>query len=98
MAGPDLNVDAALAAAKGFPGLSGMDLAKEVTCAAPYEWTKGSWSLTPKESEPTNTSAAQHIVAMDFRGKAQHSSFVLSTVDARLQLSRPLIQPNKSWN
>ncbi len=66
MAGADLNVDAALAAAKGFPGLSGMDLAKEVTCAAPYEWTKGSWSLTPKAPEPSNTSAAQHIVAMDF--------------------------------
>src|SRR5512146_2989221 len=32
------NVEAALAAARGFAGLNGMDLAKEVTCAKPYEW------------------------------------------------------------
>lgn len=66
MAGEDLDVDVALAAAKGFPGLSGMDLAKEVTCSEPYEWTQGSWSLTPKESSSSATSSQQHIVAMDF--------------------------------
>ena len=34
-----LDVDAALQAAKGFPGLAGMDLAKEVTVDAAYDWT-----------------------------------------------------------
>lgn len=66
MAGEDLDVDVALAAAKGFPGLSGMDLAKEVTCSSPYEWTKPTWSLTPKQSAETSTESDQHIVAMDF--------------------------------
>jgi carbamoyl-phosphate synthase small subunit len=33
----------ALAAAREFPGLAGMDLAKVVTTAKPYEWTEGKW-------------------------------------------------------
>lgn len=45
MAGDGLDEVAAKGAAMGFPGLSGMDLAKEVTCSEVYEWTHGSWSL-----------------------------------------------------
>ncbi len=41
IAGED-NVEKALAAAKAFPGLSGMDLAKEVTVSKPYSWRQGS--------------------------------------------------------
>lgn len=66
MAGPDVNVDAGLSAAKAFPGLAGMDLAKEVTCSEPYEWTRDSWSLTPKEPKSGKPASEQHIVAMDF--------------------------------
>ena len=36
---------AALAVARGFPGLKGMDLAKEVTTRESYDWQQGSWSL-----------------------------------------------------
>ncbi|MBK9162060.1 MAG: glutamine-hydrolyzing carbamoyl-phosphate synthase small subunit [Nitrosomonadales bacterium] len=39
------DVDAALAAAKGFAGLAGMDLAQVVTCDKPYEWTQREWKL-----------------------------------------------------
>jgi carbamoyl-phosphate synthase small subunit len=35
----------ALSAAREFPGLSGMDLAKVVSCDAPYDWTETSWVL-----------------------------------------------------
>ena len=35
----------ALAKARAFPGLAGMDLAKVVTTARPYEWAEGSWQL-----------------------------------------------------
>ena len=35
----------ALAASRAFPGLAGMDLAKVVSTATPYEWTEGKWSL-----------------------------------------------------
>jgi carbamoyl-phosphate synthase small subunit len=35
----------ALAAAREFPGLAGMDLAKVVSVSAPYEWNEGAWVL-----------------------------------------------------
>jgi carbamoyl-phosphate synthase small subunit len=35
----------ALARARAFPGLTGMDLAKVVTTAKPYEWDDGGWAL-----------------------------------------------------
>ncbi len=43
--GESLDVEAALAAARGFPGLAGMDLAKVVSTRSPYQWTEGSWEL-----------------------------------------------------
>ncbi|MDZ7851867.1 MAG: glutamine-hydrolyzing carbamoyl-phosphate synthase small subunit [Halomonas sp.] len=38
-------VERALAAARAFPGLKGMDLAKVVSCQTPYEWSEGEWAL-----------------------------------------------------
>ena len=35
----------ALAKARAFPGLAGMDLAKVVTTATPYDWSAGGWAL-----------------------------------------------------
>ncbi len=57
----------ALGEARSFPGLAGMDLAKEVSCRQPYEWTTGSWSLD--DGIPAATAAADlkyHVVALDF--------------------------------
>ena len=36
---------AALATARSFAGLAGMDLAKEVSCDKPYSWTQREWEL-----------------------------------------------------
>ncbi len=44
MAG-DIDEAAALAAARAFPGLKGMDLAKVVSTERPYAWSEGSWTL-----------------------------------------------------
>lgn len=44
MAG-EINEAEALAAAKSFPGLKGMDLAKEVTTTKAYAWNEGCWDL-----------------------------------------------------
>ena len=44
MAG-DIDDEAALTAARGFAGLKGMDLAKEVTTASSYLWGEHSWAL-----------------------------------------------------
>ena len=44
MAGDDIDEAAALAQAKAFAGLKGMDLAKDVTSSESYSWTQGSWT------------------------------------------------------
>jgi carbamoyl-phosphate synthase small subunit len=40
-----VSAEEALAQARAFPGLAGMDLAKVVTAERPYEWTEGTWRL-----------------------------------------------------
>lgn len=61
-------VDAAEERAKNlmaeFPGLQGMDLAKVVTCKAPYEFTQGEWALGEGYSEENAQSC--HVVAYDY--------------------------------
>jgi carbamoyl-phosphate synthase small subunit len=60
---------AALAAARGFAGLAGMDLAQVVTCEASYEWTQGEWELANGYSQPETENrkpAVHHVVAYDF--------------------------------
>jgi carbamoyl-phosphate synthase small subunit len=58
------NVEAALAAARGFAGLAGMDLAKVVTCDKPYEWKQRLWELGVGHRD--STEAKFHVVAYDF--------------------------------
>ncbi len=45
MAGPDLDVEKALEAARKFPGLQGMDLARVVSTDKPYAWRDGQLDL-----------------------------------------------------
>ena len=63
MAG-DVDIEKALVAARAFPGLSGMDLAKVVTTDAPYEWTEGKWELGKGHRHPGG--AKFHVVAYDY--------------------------------
>ena len=44
--GDDIDAEKAVAAALAFPGLKGMDLAKEVTTEEPYKWQQAEWSLS----------------------------------------------------
>jgi carbamoyl-phosphate synthase small subunit len=64
MTGENLNADDAIAQAKAFPGLAGMDLAKVVTVDRPYAWAEGEWRLG-KGYVPQAT-AKFHVVAYDF--------------------------------
>jgi len=61
----DIDIDAAIASARAFPGLKGMDLAKVVTTQSNYEWTEGSWSLQTNSTE-TMTDLPHHVVAYDY--------------------------------
>jgi carbamoyl-phosphate synthase small subunit len=67
MAGDDLDEAAAIAAARAFPGLKGMDLAQEVTTAESYEWRQGVWSLAGGlPADAADDALPLHVVAYDF--------------------------------
>ena len=63
MAG-DIDVDHALEAARKFPGLAGMDLAREVSTAVPYEWGEGALDLDTGRS--VDVLGRFKVVAYDF--------------------------------
>ncbi|WP_374338066.1 glutamine-hydrolyzing carbamoyl-phosphate synthase small subunit [Methyloversatilis sp.] len=54
----------AIAKAREFAGLAGMDLAKVVSATEPYEWTEGEWQLGRGFVKPDVTPF--HVVAYDF--------------------------------
>ena len=54
----------ALNAARGFPGLVGMDLAKVVSCDKPYEWDESVWALG--KGHGCLGEARFHVVAYDY--------------------------------
>ncbi|MHB1244879.1 MAG: glutamine-hydrolyzing carbamoyl-phosphate synthase small subunit [Sulfuriferula sp.] len=54
----------ALAQARSFPGLSGMDLAKVVSCSSAYPWEEGEWQLGNGYAKPD--SMPFHVVAYDY--------------------------------
>ncbi len=66
MAGTELDAEKAVAAARAFPGLKGMDLAKEVTTSNGYDWTEGTWSLNTKIKGAQNSTSSFHVIAYDF--------------------------------
>ncbi|MEW9798290.1 glutamine-hydrolyzing carbamoyl-phosphate synthase small subunit [Alteromonas sp. CYL-A6] len=62
--GEEIDEAAALEKAKAFPGLKGMDLAKEVCISEPKTWTSGSWQLGQGFVSPDTFK--YHVVAYDF--------------------------------
>jgi len=55
------------AQAKSWPGLEGMDLAKEVTCNEPRKWAATRWTIEDGYGELETPKA--HVVAIDYGAK-----------------------------
>ncbi|BBU05468.1 MULTISPECIES: glutamine-hydrolyzing carbamoyl-phosphate synthase small subunit [Aeromonas] len=66
LAGKQIDEAFALEQARAFPGLKGMDLAKEVTVGEAYNWTEGSWQLGKGHVTPDADQLKYHVVAYDF--------------------------------
>ena len=62
--GGKIDKNAALAAARGFEGLKGMDLAKVVTTRESFAWNEGTWVRV--EGHRQNLPARFKVVAYDF--------------------------------
>ncbi|KNH26643.1 carbamoyl phosphate synthase small subunit [Pseudomonas syringae] len=67
MAGDNISEEAAIAAAQGFPGLKGMDLAKVVSTKEKYEWRSTVWDLkTDTHATLEASELPYHVVAYDY--------------------------------
>ncbi|MFG6206486.1 MULTISPECIES: glutamine-hydrolyzing carbamoyl-phosphate synthase small subunit [Pseudomonas] len=67
MAGDNISEEAAIAAAQGFPGLKGMDLAKVVSTKTQYEWRSTVWDLkTDSHATIDASELPYHVVAFDY--------------------------------
>lgn len=61
------DVAALVQKARGFSGLEGLDLAKNVTCAQSYRWNEMRWAWP--DGYPTQTAARHRVVAVDYGAK-----------------------------
>lgn len=67
LAGDDISDEQALELARGFPGLKGMDLAKEVSVKESYQWRSSVWDLaTDSHAERADADLPYHVVAFDY--------------------------------
>ncbi|NKB43743.1 MAG: glutamine-hydrolyzing carbamoyl-phosphate synthase small subunit [Alphaproteobacteria bacterium] len=65
------DLDDLRAQANAWPGLEGMDLAKEVTCRQTYTWTETQWTLGAGfgDLDAGENKPDHHVVAVDFGAK-----------------------------
>jgi carbamoyl-phosphate synthase small subunit len=63
----NFDIPALQAKANEWPGLVGMDLAKEVTCGQRYDWDQDLWKWD--EGFSNRPDAPHHVVAIDFGAK-----------------------------
>ncbi|MEV8466426.1 glutamine-hydrolyzing carbamoyl-phosphate synthase small subunit [Fluviibacterium sp. DFM31] len=61
------DIEALVAAARGFDGLVGKDLAKDVTCAQSYRWDETRWAWP--DGYGKREGAAPKVVAIDYGAK-----------------------------
>ena len=84
MTGSRADADAAITAAREFPGLQGMDLAKQVSAKRAYQWTQG--SLWPERRTHFEKRIPEyHVVAYDF-GIKRNILRLLADLDCRLSV------------
>ena len=62
----DVNTEDLIRQAQAFPGLKGMDLAKEVTTKTAYDWNEGIWSATSGGYTDAANSSKFKVVALDY--------------------------------
>ncbi|WP_170595472.1 glutamine-hydrolyzing carbamoyl-phosphate synthase small subunit [Ruegeria arenilitoris] len=63
----NFDIEALVAAARGFAGLEGMDLAKDVTCAQSYRWDEMRWAWP--DGYQRQQAPVHKVVALDYGAK-----------------------------
>jgi carbamoyl-phosphate synthase small subunit len=65
----EFDIEALLESARAWPGLEGMDLAKEVSCRQMYRWAGGRWRIGEGYGEREEDESLPHVVAVDYGSK-----------------------------
>ena len=65
----EFDIPALLAKAREWPGLEGMDLAKEVSTRQTHRWAGGLWHLGKGYDEAPSDEGRPHVVAIDYGAK-----------------------------
>ncbi len=65
----EFDVETLLRTAREWPGLEGMDLAKEVSCRQLYRWSGGRWKLGEGYGAREEDDSLPHVVAIDYGSK-----------------------------
>jgi carbamoyl-phosphate synthase small subunit len=63
------DVVALLEKARAWPGLEGMDLARDVSCRQMFRWSGGGWSRGEGYAEHAEDEGRPHVVAIDYGSK-----------------------------
>jgi len=63
----EFDIEALKKEAAAWPGLEGMDLAKDVSCTQTYSWDETLWNIQTGHGQ--QTAPRYHVVAMDFGAK-----------------------------
>ncbi len=78
------DIAALLSQARGWPGLEGMDLAKDVTTLQSYGWADGMWSLGAGYAQNSANLKGPKVVAIDYGIKR---NILRNLVDAGAQVT-----------
>ncbi|HEY0447468.1 MAG TPA: glutamine-hydrolyzing carbamoyl-phosphate synthase small subunit [Allosphingosinicella sp.] len=65
----EFDIEALLAKAREWPGLEGMDLAKEVSCQQMFRWSGARWKRGEGYGEHAADESRPHVVAIDYGSK-----------------------------
>jgi len=84
MTGDAVDENAAVKAARKFPGLKGMDLAKVVSVKRSYQWNEGTLWPEPARA-PIRANQRLHVVAYDF-GIKRNILRILADVGCRMSV------------
>lgn len=82
VAGHEVSPEEAVIAARKFPGLKGMDLARLVTTKTPYQWNQGT-AWPERQRSYSKRVASFHVVAYDF-GVKRNILRLLAEQDCRI--------------
>ncbi len=80
-----IDADQAIERARGFPGLTGVDLAQVVTTDAPYTWSEGTWMLDGNRYQVHAGERRRWIVVYDF-GVKRNILRLLADRDCALEI------------